>query len=89
MEPKNLKIKKLWEGKAALRDKYVRECIGKRDIVITLKENGETMTLLKDKIRASIDSVSKETFKDFYGGGTHKLVYFKWKKDEPLQSGLF
>lgn len=89
MDPKKLKVKKLWEGKAALRDKYVKECINKRDIVITLKETGETMTLPADKIRARIDSVSKETFRDYYGAEPHKLVYFKWVKDVPLQSDLF
>lgn len=88
-KPKALRVKKLWEGKAALRDKYVKECIGKRDIVITNRETGEVMTLKAEDIKKRIDSVSKESFTDYYGAEPHRLVYFKWVKDVPLQSDLF
>lgn len=89
MTPKKIRVRKLWEGKAAFRDKYIAECAGKRDITIVLKETNEQMTIPKDAIKARIHSYSEEVFRDFYGKTPHRLVYYEWKKDEPLQSDLF
>jgi len=75
-----VKVKTVWQGKVAVRDRYVAECREKeQDLVID--HNGGSMRIPWHKIDKKTDGVSREIHRDRYGKttGGHRLVYFLWK----------
>lgn len=72
-----VKVRKPWEGKVALRDRYVEQAWSERkDIVIHCQ--GNVMLIPYQKIKDKILTYSKEVYIDKYSRKQHRLVYFEW-----------
>lgn len=82
----NIKIKKLWNGLASVRDYEVKDAL-LNNRPIKLIYQGKTMTLDKNRLEHGLTTV-KRTFKSkFDENFEYSLIDFRWKDDD--ESKLF
>lgn len=73
-----VKVKTIWEGKVAVRDKYIDEARATgQGLIITHKQG--FMVIPNEEINSRIDSYSEQFFADHFSDKKHQLVYFLWK----------
>ena len=72
-------LKKLYEGKADLRNYEVNRCLSKNENV-EIHHNGEKMTLTPDDLKNKQVRVSKEMTSKFEGK-SYKLISYDWNPD--------
>lgn len=85
-----LPVKTLWQGKVAVRDKFIHEAFqNKEQVVIT--HNGQRMVLNWDKLKEKLVGKSDKPFKDEFSKEKHYLYYYWWRpdKNELVQRTLF
>ena len=73
----NLKVKTQWEGKVAIRDKFIQQAKEKNEDIL-IEHAGNIMLIPVDKI----DEVAlpyREKVRDKFSLEYHELVYFYWK----------
>jgi hypothetical protein len=73
----NLKVKTVWHGKVAIRDKYIEDIKPNEDINISVL--GEGTMRVPAPITDKIVGYSHRKFKDEYSNQYHRLCYFQWK----------
>lgn len=75
----NLKVKSVWQGKVALRDKYIDKAIlTNSDIMVEC--GAEYMKIPYKKIKKlEVKTKAPVYVKDKFEGRIHKLIYFDWK----------
>ena len=73
----NLKVKTLWQGKIAIRDKYVEKA-KETNQDISVEFLGKKMTIPVNEINNLIVGRSAPQT-DYFSNASHKLIYFKWK----------
>jgi len=73
-----IKVNSTWQGKVALRDKYIRRAEAEREDFL-IECGGEKMFIPNKEIKKSIAGISNREFVDKFGGDPHRLYYFKWK----------
>jgi len=83
-----VKVKSMWNGKVALRDKYIDELHNTQDELV-IEMNDKKMTIPFEKLDASIKGKSEQPFYDRFSRESHFLIYFDWKPDPELQGSLF
>lgn len=72
--------KKLWNGKASIRDYLVKKCLkAQEDLVVTYK--GKKMTLTPAKLAKSTQW-NKRVFQSKFGKGTYALLDFTFIADD-------
>lgn len=76
---KNLKVKKSWNGKVAIRDKYFDDAIA-TNTGIVIECMGEVMTIPADKVKYFAFK-SNQPMKDTFSGESHYLYYYSWRPD--------
>ena len=76
--PVRIKIKTLFQGKVAINEKYFLEADKNEDSLI-FEHNGSIMEISYEDIAMDIVGVSKDRFKDNFGKGSYRLLYYKWK----------
>lgn len=88
MKEIKIRIRTTWNGQVGIRDKYIEQAkqTGKD---LYLVAGNEAMTIKNAEIDASIISISKFPFKDYFSKDVHRLIYFKWNPDKNLQQKLF
>jgi hypothetical protein len=75
-----LSVKKLYLGRAELRDYNVKDCIEKNEnIQIEYEKN--VMTLSPSELKTKLVNIS-QTFESKNGGKSYKLYAYKWNPDE-------
>ena len=79
---KEIKVQRLWNGLASVRDYVLIDCIGKKRNIV-FKYNGEKMTVTWDRLSSSGFWTSKKDHISKYTGKKYRLIDFKFKKDEP------
>jgi|TARA_Y100000034_G_scaffold47492_1_gene58475 hypothetical protein len=93
--PKTIRIKSLYMGRVAIRDKYLAEFNENgKDLVFEYKgldKNllGEKMTIRNSDIAQRVVAKSEEQFLDRYSNSVHHLLYFDWKNDDNKQDAMF
>lgn len=88
MATRKIRVRTLWHGQAAIRDRQIEKVIREgRDLIVI--HDGKEMFIPFSKIRSSIAAKSSERFYDKYLGEWHHLVYYDWKPDESKQESLF
>ena len=80
-----IKIKSIWQGKIAFRDKYLKEGLEKGLII---EYQNKIMTLSKDEVKTKMVGKSDKPFFDRYSNELHYLVYYYWKPDDANQQKL-
>ena len=78
----------MWNGKVALRDKYIEE-VKKSGDELVIEMNEKKMTIPFEKLETSIKGRSEQSFFDRFSQQSHFLIYFDWKPDPELQGSLF
>ena len=79
-------VKTTWQGKVALREKYVHEALDTgQGIRIVL--DSSFMDIPADEVKKKIVARSENSFFDKFSGERHFLVYFKW--DPIINETLF
>lgn len=73
-----VKVNSIWQGKVALREKYVQEAYEKRT-GLEIHHNGSVMVIPYLNIQKRIVGRSDQPVHDKFGGGFHWLFYFDWK----------
>ena len=73
---RKIKIKTIWQGKVAIRDKQLDEAWGQRLLFV---HGNEKMIINPGEIKKKIVGKSKIPFRDRYSREQHYLVYFKWQ----------
>ena len=73
----NIKVKTLFQGKVAVRDRYINEAIKKEESLEITCQSG-VMEIPHDQIKSKIVGKSDSPFKDRYSKEFHFLIYFKW-----------
>lgn len=73
-----VKVKTIWQGKVALREKYVHQALDTGQ-GLRIKQGDAFMDIQNDKIKESIAARSEESFYDKFSKERHFLVYFNWK----------
>ena len=77
-----LSVKTLFQGNAAIRDKYIKRALENGDSFFLKGKNelaGEIMIIQNKDIRAKIVGKSDKPVEDYFNKGlTHYLYYFKW-----------
>lgn len=82
------RVKTIWQGKVAIRDKYVVDALHyKEGITITVQDR--IMTLNAEDVEKMIVAKSEKPFFDRFSYTSHYLYYFNWKPDPILQPSLF
>ena len=73
-----VKVRTIWQGKVAVRDKYVdmAKALG-QGMSITCR--GGTMTIPSEELEARITGYSEKAFVDRFSDEKHRLAYFLWK----------
>ena len=82
-----VKIKSVWHGKVAIRDKYVVQAQKNKEDISLVKGN-DRMIIPLDKIDEAIVGKSEFPFQDKYSKESHYLIYFNWKPTT-IQNKLF
>jgi len=82
-----VKIKSVWHGKVAIRDKYVVQAQKNKEDIFLVKGN-DRMIIPLDKIDEAIVGKSEFPFQDKYSKESHYLIYFNWKPTT-IQNKLF
>ncbi|MFW6173503.1 MAG: hypothetical protein ACOC5T_07155 [Elusimicrobiota bacterium] len=70
------RVKTIWNGMVAIRDKYVKEALKKKEDLEIIHEN-ENMIIEWNQIEKRIHSISKP-IPDKFSNAIHKLIYFHW-----------
>lgn len=76
---KSLKVKKSWNGKVAIRDKYVEDAL-KNGTGIIIECMGEVMTIKPERVKYHAFK-SSHPMKDMFSGESHYLYYYTWAPD--------
>ena len=73
-----VKVKTVWQGKVALREKYVHQALetGKG---IRISVGDAYMHIPGDEVKKRIVAKSEESFYDKFSKERHFLIYFDWK----------
>jgi len=75
------KVDTIWQGKVAIRNKYVNECQEKGEMLRIVHDKGQ-MTIEPRLIHRRIIGYSEGLYDDKFGSGErHRLVYFRWTPD--------
>ncbi len=82
-----LQVKKPWQGKVAIRDKYVIEA-QETGQDITIKCQGRQMHIPNEEIDPRITGRTKNPVADRFSKERHHLVYFDWKPEQDPQLTL-
>lgn len=82
-----IKLKRLWNGLASVRDNVVKDAIKKGDsIVLSVEGMTGAMTLTPERMRAEGFQAVGEDFESKYVSGMkYKLIDFSWKPDKETQ----
>ena len=78
---KIIKIKRLWNNLASLRDYVVMDAI-KKNQTIQVELNGKTMTLTPDKLAKQSFQAVGDKFESKFSAKKYTLIDFAWKADE-------
>jgi len=74
-----LEVRTLWQGKVAIRDRYVKEAVSKREGLL-IKHGEDKMAIPYKKLKESIVGKSDRRFQDQIGRDLpHYLIYFHWE----------
>lgn len=76
-----VKVKTIWQGKVAVRDKYIDEAKATGQGLI-IAHKGASMVIPNDEIGNLITGYSERFFADRFSDKKHQLVYFNWKPTE-------
>lgn len=88
MNPIKIKVKTVWQGQVAIRDRYIEQAKNEeRDILISLRKG--RMLIPFNEIDSLILHRSKQPFYDKYKNEYHHLYYFKYKEENEQQAQLF
>ena len=82
-----LRVKKTWQGKVAIRDKYMHELRRTKEDLTILCE-GRKMIIPFALLEHKFLGMSKQSFFDKFSGESHRLAYFDWKPTDPVQQTL-
>ena len=74
-------VKKLYEGKAEVRDFEVHQCMTKNESM-TITHDGEKMTLSPEELLTRRVSISRTFETKIPGGKNYKLFGYIWEPDE-------
>lgn len=75
-----IKVVTEWQGKIAVREKYIRECIqGAEGLLI--EHAGERMVLTPSGVKARIVGKSEVKVRDKYSRNMEYLYYYVWRPD--------
>ena len=80
-----LKVDSIWQGKAAIRDKYYADAVNEG---LVLEYRGKIMTIPKGMVEKKMAFKSKQPFKDRYSNTSHYLYYFNWREDSERLENL-
>lgn len=75
-----LKVLTLWQGKVAIRGKYIGQSLKTGEPIVIIHDNAE-MTLTKFDLFSRRVSVSTEPMPDKYNNNADHLHYYKWEPD--------
>lgn len=76
-----IKVKSTWQGKIAIRSKYLLEA-EKNGEGIIIEHNGQQMVIPANEIRSRVAGVSEKPVGDRFGSKEkHYLIYFEFKPD--------
>lgn len=73
-----VRIVSQYMGRCAIRDKYVKEALDKKEDLI-IEYNNKLMLIPFNKIKKSIIGKSEKPYPDYFSNKWHFLLYFKWK----------
>ena len=77
---KIVKIKRLWNKLASVRDYQVENCIESQDILrIHLEETGEYMDLPPEELKEKMFQVVPKKLRSRFTGKEYSLVDFAWR----------
>jgi len=72
-----VKVRTLWQGMVAVRDKYITYCFNaKRDLII--KHKRDTMIIPHQDLYSRAEKFHVRVF-DVYKSQSHNLYYYKWQ----------
>ena len=77
----SLEVRTIWQGKVAVRDRYVKEAVSKREGLL-ITHGKDKMAIPYPKLKESIVGKSDRRFVDQVGRESpHFLIYFLWAAD--------
>jgi len=74
---KTIKVKTIWQGTVAIRDKYVAD---RQPILI--KHGNDTMEMSAEDLAEKMVSKSGKPYQDKFSERWHYLCYYKWKPNK-------
>jgi len=86
------KVKTIWQGKAGLHEKYIKEALEKAEELELLyagtqaQYKNQRMTIAPEQLRSG--EIGKEAYPEKHGEGFYRLIYFKWTPDKNPQGKL-
>jgi len=75
-----LKVLTLWQGKVAIRGKYIGQALKTGEAIVITHDNAE-MTLTAREIYSRRVSISTSPMPDKYNNDADFLHYYKWEPD--------
>ncbi len=73
-----IKIKTIFQGKVAVRDRYINEAIKKKESLEITHRSG-VMVIPCEDLQKKIVGKSDKPFQDRYSRELHFLIYYLWR----------
>jgi len=75
----SVRVKTIWQGKVAVRDRYVKEAVEKKQGLL-ITHGQDKMAIPFTELKRSIAGKSDRRFEDEIGRDKpHYLIYFNWE----------
>ena len=87
-ELKRIRIKTIWQGCVAIRDKQIKEA-KERGQGLALVVGEEIMIIPHSQIDGLAVAISEHPVKDYFSNDLHRLIYYKWVPSSANQGKLF